>query len=279
MSAKPSLAFLLREWIDKKIKSKYDYSTATGRKQDVLDFIAANKDKLNKDQDFAKVRSSHSPILNEMLEKNGIDPKSIGKQKKGKKSLHYSNDMNKGSTITPAPQAGDVDTTPKPATPQAGGEQLTQPIPAQPIQAYSVEAVSATFSAFFLTLKAAIPEMEMLTDDEKIALGEMWQPAFNLYLQNEKLAVIGIPILSTLGMFIPKMLEGRKKGKIKKSKEEGLERQKEIDLKNERKQKELEEQKIKAGEKQPPQDPEKPVIGESSSEIKVPEKPTLPKEE
>ena len=92
---------------------------------------------------------------------------------------------------------------------------------------------------------------------------ELW--LISLYLQNEKLAVIGIPLLSTLGIFIPKALAGRKKGKVRKSKEEGLERQKEIDIKNEHQQEEIE--KIKTETTQPPQDPTKPKIGEISGEI------------
>ena len=53
----------------------------------------------------------------------------------------------------------------------------------------------------------------------------------------ENWAIIGIPFLATLGIFIPKIVEARKKKKIRESKEEGLEKQKEIDSKNEQREK------------------------------------------
>jgi hypothetical protein len=264
------LAPLLREHIQKNIDSKYDYTTATARKMDIQNFMEINKDVLEKDITLNKVRSSHDPILKQLWKKSG-NAEVLERQHKGKNKLKFNGDMNRGN-IDPKPQKGKNDESPdtKP-TPQG----LEQPIPQVAIQAYSVEAVSATFSALFLTLKTAFPQMEDLTDDEKKALGEMWQPAFNLYLQNEKLAVIGIPILSTLGLFVPKVLDARKKGKIAKSKEEGLERQREIDLKNENREKQIKEEiKTRGVTEIPEQTKEqtKPKIGESRDSLVLPKK-------
>ncbi len=268
---KPALASLLREHIANQIKNKYDYSTATSRKQDILNFIELNKDNLDKDVTVAKIRSSHDPLMKTMLKESGMDISQIQRTHKGKNKLKFNSDMNK-SNIDPKPQQGKNDETPKQQTPQ----NLEQPMAQAPIQAYSTEAVSATFSALFLTIKVAIPELEELTEDEKKALGEMWQPAFNLYLQNEKLAVIGIPVLSTLGLFIPKIIAGRRKGKIAKSKQEGLLRQKEIDEKNAIKEHEIKMQKESRGvvEVEKPKAETIPKIGEVSDNLVLPKKET-----
>jgi hypothetical protein len=261
-----AVAPLVREHISNQIKNKFDYSTATQRKSDILNFMELNKDKLPKDYTIAKVRSSHDPILKQLLKQNNIDTSNFERQSKGQNKLKYKSDMNKAN-IDPKPQKGKNDETPQANAPP----NLNQPMPEAPIQAYSTEAVSATFSALFLTIKVAVPQLEDLTEDEKKALGEMWQPAFNLYLQNEKLAVIGIPILSTLGLFIPKILAGRKKAKILKSKEEGLLRQKEIDEKNALKEKQIKEEKESRGVTQTETlTKEIPKIGEVKADLVLP---------
>jgi len=266
---KPALAPLLREHIANQIKNKFDYTTATQRKMDIQNFIELNKDKLDKDVTIAKIRSSHDPLLKKLLKESdpNFDLSTIQRTHAGKNKMKFNSDMNKGN-IDPKPQKGKNDESPQTQTPQ----QINQPMPEVAIQAYSVEAVSATFSALFLTLKTAFPQMDDLTEDEKKALGEMWQPAFNLYLQNEKLAVIGIPILSTLGLFVPKILDARKRGKIAKSKEEGLLRQKEIDEKNKAQQEEIDKARDSKGVVEIPENKEqtKPKIGEQRDTLVLP---------
>jgi len=266
---KTKLAPLLREHIQNQISKKYDYTTATNRKLDIQNFIELNKDVLEKDVKYSTVRSSHDPILKQLWKQSDSD-QDLERQHKGKNKLKYKSDMNK-SNIDPKPQKGKLDETPdqKPNQPN-----LEQPIPQVAIQAYSVEAVSATFSALFLTLKVAFPQMDELTEDEKKAIGEMWQPAFNLYLQNEKLAVIGIPILSTLGLFVPKILESRRKTKILKSKEEGLLRQKEIDQKNKDQELKIKQEKETRGiaQSQETKPDTTPKIGEVSDKVVLPKK-------
>jgi len=232
--SKSNLADLLRVWVKERMDEKYDYTLATNRKQDILNFIQANKTKLTNDQQRVNtIRSSMTPILDQEFKNRLLDPASMNRSAKGmKKGLHYNSDLN--PTITPSPQAGANDTSPKPKPqdPNLQAQQIIQP-------AYDEGSVSATFSALFLTFRMAIPDIELLTQEEKNALGKMWLPAFNLYMSNEKWAVIGIPIMGTLGIFLPKILEGRKKGKIRKSKLEGNLRQKEIDDKNESRQNEI----------------------------------------
>jgi len=236
--AKSNLADLLRVWVKNRMDEKYDYTLATNRKQDILNFIDANKNKLTKDQQRVNtIRSSMTPILDQEFKNRLLDPASMNRSAKGlKKGLHYNSDLN--ANITPNPQAGINDTSPKPK-PQDQSSQPQQII--QP--AYDEESVSATFSALFLTFRMAFPDLELLNPEEKRALGKMWLPAFNLYMQNEKWAVIGIPCMATMGIFIPKLLEARKKGKIRKSKLEGNLRQREIDDKNDQRQKVIDNNK------------------------------------
>ena len=231
----PSLADLLRVHISDQMDKNYDYSLATNRTQDIKNFIESNKSKLSKKQlEINTVRSSMTPLLDAEYIKRDKNPATMNRSTKGKtQGLKFNSNLN--PTITPMSQAGEKDTSPKPKI-----QDPNQPIIQMP-QAYNEEGVSATFSALFMTVRLAIPDVELLTKEEKDALGKMWLPAFNLYLANEKYAVLGIPILATMGIFLPKILEGRKKAKIRKSKGEGLERQKEIDAVNETRQEEIKE--------------------------------------
>lgn len=231
---KSSLADLLRNHINSKLQKNFDYSLATNRKQDILDFIEANKATLNKEQlNIKTIRPSHNTALDECLKNKGIDPQSIGRKTKKPK---FMGDLQ--ATITPEPQAGTVDQTQKQKPTGATTDQAgVQEVPAQPI-IFDEKAVSATLNAFFLMFKMGYPDLELLTNDEKESLGKVWLPAFNKYM-TENWAIIGIPFLATLGIFIPKIVEARKKKKIRESKEEGLEKQKEIDSKNEQKEKSI----------------------------------------
>ncbi len=238
VKAKPVLSDLLRVHIREKIKSNYDYSLATNRKQDIQDFISKNQ-KLFKEELIVKnVRASHNPILDKVLMEQGIDPKSLGRTERKNKNtgLKFNSDMN--ATITPSPQAGDTDTTPKKIDPK--NPQIQQGLQLQTPEIFSKESVSASFAGLFMALKIGFPDLEDLTESEKKSLGELWHGAFNLYISNEKMAVIGIPLISTLGMFIPKIIASRKKTRIRKSKEEGNLVQKEVDMKNETMQEKIE---------------------------------------
>lgn len=259
---KPTLAELLHAHVDNQIKNKYDYSTATARKQDIQNFISNNKNNLKPEQLSIKlVRSSYNPILEKKLKESGIDPEKVLKKNT---KLKFNKNLN--AKITPETQTGANDETPT-GKPQLQGQQGAQ-IGIAPPPAYNEESVSATFSALILPLKIAYPEIELLTDKEKEALGKMWLPAFNLYLADQKYAVIGIPLFATLGIFIPKIVEGRKKHMIKQSKEEGQARQEEIsDGIVKRPESEI-------PEKQPEKIPDsgEPVIGSASEKLVLPQK-------
>lgn len=213
MSANKSQADLLREWISQKLDEKYDYSSSSNCKSDIKEFCKQYKDRKYLEK---SVRPNHSKILNEQLKNRGIEPASIGKKSK----LKFNSELN--ATITPNPVSGKVDTTKpeqKTETKQLIGKDGK---PIQTIQApaphnyehFDAEGVGATFQAFVMMIRMGIPEMEGLTPEEKVSLGKMWLPAFQRYL-TENWAYIGIPLLATLGLFIPKIVTARKKHKEK----------------------------------------------------------------
>jgi len=245
---KSSLANLLRNHINEQLQNKFDYTLASNRKQDILNFIEKNKTTLDKNQlNLKTMRPSHTRFLDEILKNRGIDPKTLGRKTK---TVKLTSDLK--STITPAPQAGAVDSI-KPAP--TVGAPVDGSIPA-PLMIFDQKGVSATLNGVFLMFKMAYPEMELLSEDEKDALGNMWLPAFNKYLQ-ENWAIIGIPFIGTMGIFLPKIVEARKKKKIRNSKGEAQAKQDEIDSKN------LEKEKQKTPA---------PRIGVFSTEIKTEEK-------
>jgi len=238
----PVLAELCHSWITDKIKSKYDFSTATSRTKDIQNFMQTNKNKISSNQfNLKNIRDSYMIQLKRVLKNMDIDPNSIGL--KSKKKLKYNAGIN--ATITPDPQAGKTDTSPdkknmiNTGVPDPANPQVQLQVP----EIFDESAVSAVFSALFLTFRLAVPDMELLTDSEKESLGKIWKPAFNMYFSNEKWAMLGIPTIATLGIALPKILEGRKKGKIRKSKEEGNLKQHEIDSKVDNQQKEIQKEK------------------------------------
>jgi len=217
MVTKKSLADLLRNHINGKLESKFDYSNASNRKADIQNFIESNKAVLDKNQiKVTAIRPSHTRILDECLKNKGIDPSSLGRITKKPK---FTGDLN--AVITPEPQAGVADSTkdqkPKDGKQiQEGGTQVQVGQDGQIIQPiFTKESVSATFAGLFLMLRLNYPDLELLTDAEKNSLGELWLNFFNKYLDS-KYAEVMIPLFATAGIFIPKINKARK---IKKEKE------------------------------------------------------------
>lgn len=62
------------------------------------------------------------------------------------------------------------------------------------------------------------PESDLLSDEEKTSLGRMWTPIFQRYF-TEDYQVIGVAVIGTAGILIPKLAKGRKIKKEKESKE------------------------------------------------------------
>ena len=196
-----SQADLLREWISLKLDQKYDYSLASNCQADIKSFCSSNKDRKYQEKN---VRPAHVRILNKLLIDRGIEPASIGKKSK----LKFNSELN--AKITPNPVSGKVDTTKKDTTTETKQLVGKDGKPIQTIQApaphnyehFDAEGVGATFQAFIMMFRVALPEMEGLSEDEKKTLGRMWLPAFQRYL-TENWAYIGVPFLGTLGMLLP----------------------------------------------------------------------------
>jgi len=268
MKNKPSLADLLRNHINANLAKNFDYSLATNRKQDILNFIESHKLVLDKHQQkIDTIRPSHNTALEKCLKNKGIDPASIGRSKRTPK---FSGDLN--ATITPAPQAGAVDTTVKTGTPVQGVDQTGQVIVQPQVMIFDEKSVSATLSAIFLMFRFAYPDLELLTDEEKDSLGKVWLPAFNKYL-TENWAIIGVPLFATAGIFLPKLIKARKAKQMREGKGETKAKQQEIDSKLKERadqikkdQEEKTKAYVKANENLPPNTP---PIGQPSTELNI----------
>jgi hypothetical protein len=79
------------------------------------------------------------------------------------------------------------------------------------------ESIEFVFDGLWMLLKLKWP-LESLTQEQKESLGRMWLPAFKKYL-TEYLAYIGIPLISTIGIFGVNIIESRDKKKKREHKE------------------------------------------------------------
>jgi len=79
------------------------------------------------------------------------------------------------------------------------------------------ESIESVFEGLWMLLKLKWP-LENLTQEQKESLGKMWLPAFRKYL-SEHWIYIGIPLISTIGIFGINIIEGRDKKKEREHKE------------------------------------------------------------
>ena len=272
MAGKKSLADLLRNHIREQLNQNYDYSLKSNRKKDIEIFIERNQKDLNKTQTEKTVRPSHGTILDECLKNKGIDPASLGRVAK---KPRFNSDLK--PNITPEPQAGVVDTSSKTkVTPPVGQAGVVQPIP----ETFDVKAVSASINSLYLMLRTVYPDLELLTDEEKESLGSLWKTAFNKYL-TDNFAEIIIPLMATFGIMAPKILEARKKKKLKNDsiKKVSDTQQKDIDkikkevvekTEKEKESSSQEQQKIKQMIDENEKLPKSPILGQVDTKIHVP---------
>ena len=275
MAGKNSLADLLRNHIREQLNQNYDYSLASNRKADIEIFISRNQNNLDKKQTSKAIRPSHSKILDEQLKNKGIDPKSLGRTPK---KPRFNSDLK--PNITPEPQAGVVDSSPKPkAGDPVGQAGVVQVVP----ETFDEKGVSASINSLYLMLRTVYPDLELLSDEEKDSLGSLWKSAFNKYL-TDNFAEIIIPLMATFGIFAPKILEARKKKKersgiikettTEKQKEDLEKIKKEVHEKDEKEKLDSsqENQKIKEAVARNDALPKPPILGQISTEIKIPDK-------
>jgi len=162
---------------------------------------------------FEKTRTTIQKALRIVVKERKLNPPDYGI---GKKIPRFNTDLD--AQITPEPQPGAADSTPKAQT-----TTVTTEVPVTPslqIQNFDEKGVAASFNAIFLMFRLAYPDLELLTEEEKNSLGKIWLPAFNRYL-TEKWAIIGVPFIATVGIFLPKIIKARrlKKAEEKEEKE------------------------------------------------------------
>jgi len=78
-------------------------------------------------------------------------------------------------------------------------------------------AVEAAFEGLWTLLKLWWP-LESLTKEEKESLGSMWLPAFRKYL-TENWVYVGLPLITTIGIFTKHIKKARDKKKKREEKE------------------------------------------------------------
>jgi len=221
-----SQADTLRDHLNLKLDQKFDFSQSSNVTADIKSFNEQNK---SRNWTEPSVRASYNRLLQQLAKNRGVTLEHLGKKTKRPK-------FNKKlqAAITPKP-VGDIGTTGKPTEGQAQAPQAGQ-VAAPPSQwiNFDSEGVAATFNAFYLMLRITYPELEALSPEEKQSLGKMWLPAFQKYL-TENWAFIGVPLIATIGMMLPKIAEARKKKKSREGVETKPENVKDAKEQKERK--------------------------------------------
>lgn len=216
MSEKKSQAQIIRDHINFQFDSSFDYSTKENRALDVK----AIQEKYKKlvVEDYNKLKSHHAKILQEVMKKRKIDPRTMGLSKK---IPRFTPPTSLDAKITPKPQAVG---TGAPIQPQATAQTPTTPMttmPQVPIQEpfikFSETGTAATFNAFYMGIKAIFPYAKDLAPDQQKALGEMWTPIFNKYL-SEKMEIV-LAVIATVGIFGGQIASGRREFKKTEPKE------------------------------------------------------------
>ena len=210
-----SQADLIRDHITKQIANGVDYKNRSAKRADVQEFIKNHPElkgsEKNISDHFGKILKSIAKENKIPTEQVGIKPRT---PKVNQSMISQMSDMD--ATIEPRPQAVLVG-APQVAQPQISGQpvQEGQKMPVQ----YDEKGVSATIDAFYLILRSGFaPESDLLSDEEKTSLGRMWTPIFQRYF-TEDYQVIGVAVIGTAGILIPKLAKGRKIKKEKESKE------------------------------------------------------------
>lgn len=211
-----SQADILRDIIDEKIESGFDFSSDS-QKRELKDKIW--QDNPNLFPNKGALASQFYKILKKQLVKHKKDPREYGMSARAPKISLGDSDMKSNIKLELAPteptDAQKMEAAKHSTSAQSGTTATTTEGPKPWTEGLDVDSVSASFSMLYLTLKMGFPELEALTEDEKKSLGKLWLPAFKKYL-SEMQAIVVIPLIATLGMFGPKIAKARKVGKEKK---------------------------------------------------------------
>lgn len=199
-----SQAELIRDYVKEILENKTDLSSPEKRSQAVDIFLQKYQDKKFKRK---SVKTTFERILDVEAKKIGKSSSDFGKQTSAKKTPKFNLSSDMEAEITGSNQTlehmGKVPTDGKPKL--AEGETKTT---FGDGVIFEAEDVSAAIAAFWLMIKLMYPTLELLTEAEKASLGRLWLPAFRKYL-TENWKVLGIPLLATFGMLLPKIKKAR----------------------------------------------------------------------
>ena len=213
-----SQADLLREWIEKRISEDYDYSKTSYKKNDRITFCKAYPE-LNTSE--AKIRKHYDKILKEVGPQKGKTPAEMGikKPKVNPAMLNSSSDMN--GIIEPRPQAEILQPN-SPNQTQIPDQPGMNP-PGQPYvnPNMTIDSVGALCQGGMAGIKAILPDLELLDDEEKKSIGAILLPPLSR-IQDERIQLYLLPILGVLGIIGPKIAKA-----IKSKKQKNLQKKKE----------------------------------------------------
>lgn len=204
-----SQADLLRDWINKKLDQKFDFSKSSEVTADIQHFCNAHP---NLKQNVKKLRPSYDRILKECAKNRNLELEHLGKKTK---RLKFNKKLQ--AKIEPHPvgkvtQTQTQTSTTGTQTPPVVLDKDGKPIPQPEIhnwQNFDEESVGAAWGAFYSMFGIAYPELKPLSDSKQKSLGKIWLPAFQRYL-TENWAILGVPFIATIGLLLPDILEARR---------------------------------------------------------------------
>ena len=203
---KPSKSDLLRKAIFRGLDENYDFSNRSSRKQFWFDFCESNSDVFDKDKD----RTLFVKIIQDCLKKRGLDPASFGLKRR-----NYRFDIGYSASLAP----NLVESVALPIETKSSSQQILLQKPKEEgckpedLVQFDKEAVGSFFQSLFLSFSAINPHMELLTVQEKNALSDMWNAAFQRLGKTEREVLL--PLIGTLGIFSSKVIKARKQRKTK----------------------------------------------------------------
>lgn len=223
MSEEPiTQADSLRTWIENKIKEKFDYSKASYKKNDRIAFCNAHPEFKATEK---SIRSHHNKILDEIGPKNGKTPNELGKKVPKVSSTMLSSKSDMDSSIEPVPQPEIPGTIP--SGPQIPGQPPTPDAPyINPNM--TVDSIGAIAQGGMAGIKAILPELELLTEEEQKSIGAILLPPLSR-ISDERIQLYLLPILGVLGIVGPKIAKARGIRKEKKIREKQEKEIKEAD--------------------------------------------------
>ncbi|QMU53533.1 MAG: hypothetical protein GKS07_10995 [Nitrosopumilus sp.] len=227
----PSQADLLREWIDGKLdEDPKRYMLSSKLKEGMRDF-AADHPQLKKTG--PQIKASFHTILNERLKARNISPKD-GKVTRKRIPKFNPNTSDMQAIVEPALQGAPIqqsqsDSRNDKFAPNTSQQQQLgpngQPIPGMisPNQPYvnpnvTLDSIGGLAQGCMYGLKALLPDLEMLSDDEKKGIAEILMPPISR-IEDEKIQLYLFPIIGILGIVGPKIAKARVIKKEKKIEE------------------------------------------------------------